>query len=145
MAGKGWFWLGARGCLPSCQHKLKTNMKHVTRVLTLAPFSYTQSLVNTLARSSMTWIPILLFPSFVYPSCRRPGYPANAMRAIEAEIRRSCTSDGVGGVAGDDKQLLVDLGAGTGKFTRELLPFARSEGALCIYDRCSTARPHIAC
>ncbi|CAM9422985.1 unnamed protein product [Ectocarpus sp. 13 AM-2016] len=50
----------------------------------------------------------------------RPGYPARALRAIEAEIRRS-------GLTGSG-ELLVDLGAGTGKFTREILPFALSEG-----------------
>ncbi|CAM9688354.1 unnamed protein product [Ectocarpus fasciculatus] len=50
----------------------------------------------------------------------RPGYPAHALRAIEAEIRRS-------GLTGSG-ELLVDLGAGTGKFTREILPFALSEG-----------------
>ncbi|CAN0535391.1 unnamed protein product, partial [Ectocarpus sp. 8 AP-2014] len=42
----------------------------------------------------------------------RPGYPAHALRAIEAEIRRS-------GLTGSG-ELLVDLGAGTGKFTREI-------------------------
>ncbi|CBN76792.1 conserved unknown protein [Ectocarpus siliculosus] len=51
----------------------------------------------------------------------RPGYPAHALRAIEAEIRRS-------GLTGSG-ELLVDLGAGTGKFTRNILPFALSEGA----------------
>ncbi|CAM9359053.1 unnamed protein product [Hapterophycus canaliculatus] len=58
----------------------------------------------------------------------RPGYPAHAIRAVEAEIRRSCAGGSAGDVANYNKQLLVDLGAGTGKLTRELLPFAHAEG-----------------
>ncbi|CAN0022816.1 unnamed protein product [Ascophyllum nodosum] len=51
----------------------------------------------------------------------RPGYLADALRAIEDEIRRIRKD------TTDDSHLLVDLGCGTGKFTREILPFARSE------------------
>ena len=56
------------------------------------------------------------------------------MRTIEAEIRRhdfhgGGDGDGDGSTSGCRGSLLVDLGCGTGKFTREILPFARSEGA----------------
>ncbi|CAN0404371.1 unnamed protein product, partial [Ectocarpus sp. 12 AP-2014] len=72
----------------------------------------------------------------------RPGYPARALRAIEAEIRRS-------GLTGSG-ELLVDLGAGTGKFTREILP-ERSAHVLtvptasfqCRWFVCKAARPLI--
>ena len=47
------------------------------------------------------------------------------MRAIEAELRKG----------GSGSATVVDLGCGTGKFTREFLPFARSEGGVS----CSTA------
>lgn len=59
---------------------------------------------------------------------QRPGYPAQALRAIEAEIRRSEFTRCVGSGFSDGNDI-VDLGCGTGKFTREILPFARSEGA----------------
>lgn len=61
--------------------------------------------------------------------CQRPGYPAQALRAIEAEIRRSGASRPVEGGSSD---VVVDLGCGTGKFTREILLFARSEGTFWI-------------
>eukprot|EP00903_Cladosiphon_okamuranus_P008907 g8526.t1 len=57
----------------------------------------------------------------------RPGYPAQALRAIEAEIRRGGFSGRAGGGFGEGNDI-VELGCGTGKFTREILPFARSEG-----------------
>lgn len=59
---------------------------------------------------------------------QRPGYPAEAVRVIETEIRRSGGGDGSSG-ARIGEQFLVDLGCGTGKFTREIAPFVQTEGA----------------
>lgn len=65
------------------------------------------------------------------PNRGRPGYPAEALRAIEAEVRQNQDGDFGGANSGD--KVLIDLGCGTGKFTREILPFAESEGTAKPY------------
>jgi len=74
----------------------------------------------------------------ILPTRPRPGYPAEALRAIEAEIRKEG-----GGTRGNSSSTVVDLGCGTGKFTREFLPFARSEGEVPALARPSQPLPAI--
>lgn len=57
------------------------------------------------------------------------------MRAIETEILRCGVSNGA--------DLLIDLGCGTGKFTREILPFAKAEGERLVILLCVCSSPNV--